>query len=55
LSLFWRNEPIDGPGSGTVAAAAERAIADGLHVESDGDRKRQLGRTITLVKSGPAA
>ena len=38
-----------------IAAAVERATADVLHVESDGDRKPQLGRTITLVKSESAA
>jgi len=38
-----------------VTAAAERAVADGLHVESDGDRKPQSSRTMTLVKSGSAA
>ena len=38
-----------------MAAAAERAVADGLHVESDGDRKPQSGRLMTLVRSGPAA
>ena len=38
-----------------AGAAAERAVADGLHVESDGDRKPQSARTITLVKSGPGA
>ena len=38
-----------------IAAAAERAIADGLNVETDGDRKPQPGRLMTLVKSGPAA
>jgi hypothetical protein len=38
-----------------VAALAERAVAEGLQVESDGDRKPQAPRTITLVKSEPAA
>jgi hypothetical protein len=38
-----------------IAVAAERAVADGLNVENDGDRKLQSGRTMTLVKSGPAA
>ncbi len=38
-----------------IAAAGERAVADGLHVEIDGDRKPQSGRPITLVKSGSAA
>ena len=36
-----------------IAAAAERAVADGLHVETDEDRKPQ--RQMTLVKSEPAA
>jgi hypothetical protein len=38
-----------------VAAVAERAVADGLHVESDGDRKPKSGRPIALVRSDPAA
>ena len=38
-----------------IAASAERAIADSLHVESDRDRKPQPARSMTLVKSGPAA
>ena len=38
-----------------IAAAAERAVADGLHVESDGDRKPKSGRPMTLVKTEPAA
>jgi hypothetical protein len=38
-----------------IAAAAERAIADGLNVETDGDRKPQPIRQIALVRSGPAA
>jgi hypothetical protein len=37
-----------------IAAAAERAVAEGLLVESEGDRKAQSGRRMTLVKSGPA-
>ena len=37
-----------------IAAAAERAVADGL-LENDGDRRPHSGRTMTLVKSGPAA
>ena len=40
----------------TIETVAERAVADSLHVESDGDRKlRASGRSITLVRSGPAA
>jgi hypothetical protein len=38
-----------------IAAAAERAVADGLQVESDADRKPLSIRPMTLVKSGPAA
>jgi hypothetical protein len=38
-----------------IVAAAERAVADGLHVETDEDRKPQPVRLMTLVKSGPAA
>ena len=38
-----------------IAASAERAVADSVHVESDRDRKPQPARTMTLVKSGPAA
>jgi hypothetical protein len=40
---------------GRIATAAERAVGGGLHLESDGDRKPQLGRPMTLVKSGPGA
>jgi hypothetical protein len=36
-----------------VAVVAERAVADGLQVESDGDRKPPPARSIALVKSGP--
>ena len=36
-----------------VAAAAERALADGLDVEVDRDRR--TGRPMVLVKSNPAA
>jgi hypothetical protein len=36
-----------------VTAAAERALADGLDVEVDRDRK--TGRPMVLVKSNPAA
>jgi hypothetical protein len=52
----------DGPLAHTITNAdrerivtAERAVAEGLHVESDGDRKPPLVRQMTLVKSGPAA
>ena len=38
-----------------IAAVAEQAVADGLHVENDEDRKPHPGRSITLVKSDPAA
>jgi hypothetical protein len=37
-----------------IAAAAERAVADGLHVENDADRKLQPGRLMTLIKSDSA-
>jgi hypothetical protein len=36
-----------------IATAAQQAVADGLHVESDGDRKAPPARSIALVKSGP--
>ena len=38
-----------------IVAAAERAVAEGLEVESDGDRKPQPSHQIALVKSSPAA
>jgi hypothetical protein len=38
-----------------VAATAERSLADGLDVESEGDRKPRFGRPMVLVKSDPAA
>lgn len=38
-----------------IAAAAERAVAESLHVESDGDGKPKFGRPMVLVKSDPAA
>ena len=38
-----------------IAAAAERAVADGLHVENDEDRKLRPGRLMTLIKSDPAS
>ena len=38
-----------------IVAAAERAVAEGLNVESDGDRKPLSVRPMTLVKSEPAA
>ena len=48
----FRGLPADGVVSEeTVAAVAERAVANGL--ENDGDRK--LRPPIALVKSGPAA
>jgi hypothetical protein len=34
-----------------IATAAEQAVADGLQVESDGDRKPPSARSIALVKS----
>ena len=48
----------DGPATNVdqvrIVAAVERAVVDGLRVDSDGDRKPS-GRPMTLVKSGPAA
>ena len=38
----------------TIETVAERAVADSLHVESDGDLKLR-SRLIALVKSDPAA
>lgn len=38
-----------------IATAAERAVADGLQADNDGDRKPLPARSITLVKSEPAA
>ena len=38
-----------------IETVAERAVADGLHVESDADRKPKSGRPMALVKSDPAA
>ena len=38
-----------------IETAAERAVAESLHVESDGDRKPKSGRLMTLFKSDPAA
>jgi hypothetical protein len=38
-----------------IEAAAERAVAEGLHVEQDGNRKPWPSRQMTLVKSEPAA
>lgn len=35
-----------------IATAAEQAVADGLQVESEGDRKPPQVRSIALVKSG---
>ncbi len=46
---------INAADAARVAAAAERAVADGLHVESEWDRKPQSGRLMTVVKSGSAA
>jgi hypothetical protein len=37
---------------GLPAAAAEREVADGLHVESDGDRKPQPGRPMSRLNQG---
>jgi hypothetical protein len=38
-----------------IAAVAERAVADGLFVESEADRKLKSVRPMLLVKSDPAA
>jgi hypothetical protein len=38
-----------------IEIVAERAVADGLHVESDGDRRPKSGRPMVLVKADPAA
>ena len=38
-----------------IETAAERAVAESLHIESDGDRKPKSGRLMTLFKSDPAA
>jgi hypothetical protein len=38
-----------------IAAAVERAVAESLHVEGDGDGKSKFGRPMVLVKSDPAA
>jgi hypothetical protein len=38
-----------------IAAAAERAVAEGLYVENDADRQLRPGRVMTLVKSDPAS
>ena len=38
-----------------IAAAAERAVADGLGVESNEAQKPRSGRAIALVRSEPAA
>ena len=35
-----------------IAAAAERAVADGLHVESDRDRTAQPARLMTRSNQG---
>ncbi len=45
--------PIDGDQE-TIETVAERAVADSLLVESDGERKLR-SRSITLVRSDPAA
>lgn len=53
------NEPLAHTPTNTdvtrIGAVAERAVAEGLHVDNDGDRKPLSGRPMTLVKSGPAA
>jgi hypothetical protein len=41
--------------AGRIAASAERAVTESLHVETDGNRKPPPVRPIALVKPGPAA
>ena len=41
--------------AGRIATSAEQAVADSLHVESARDPKPQPARSMTLVKSEPAA
>jgi hypothetical protein len=43
------------PAEGEIAAAGERAVADGLRVQSDEAPKPRSGHTIALVRSEPAA
>ena len=38
-----------------IETVAERAVADSLRVETDADRRPNSGRSITLVRSDPAA
>jgi hypothetical protein len=38
-----------------IAAAGERAVADGLRVENDEPHQARSGRAIALVRSEPAA
>ncbi len=38
-----------------IVATAERAVADSLRVENDGDRRPRSGLPFAIVKSGPAA
>jgi hypothetical protein len=40
------------PAAAKIAAAAERAVADGLHVESDRDRTAQPARLMTRSNQG---
>jgi hypothetical protein len=46
--------PTD-PDQTRIAAAAERALADGLPVEGEEDRKPKSGRPKVLIQSDPAA
>jgi hypothetical protein len=46
--------PTD-PDQERVAAAAERAVADSLPVQSEKDRKPTSGRPMLVAKSNPAA
>jgi hypothetical protein len=52
--LFGRSARLLHSDAG-IAASAERAVADSLDVENDRDRKSQPTRSMSLVKSGPAA
>ena len=38
-----------------IETVAERAVAESLRVDSDGDRKPKSGRPMVLVRSDPAA
>jgi hypothetical protein len=49
------NGPVSPPTNADksrISTAAEQAVADGLHVESEGHHKLPPARSISLVKSG---